>query len=570
VNIRVLFVLICLISCCRVSNAQFERETRAVWLATNFRLDWPPQTIDQSGQKDALIHILDDIKSKNLNTVYFQAESNGTVLFRSSFEPFSPYITGKIDDSTSYDPLHFAIEQAHKRGLEIHAWVNVFKCFNGTEINILKNPNHISQRKPEWVIEDLRDGQKSYWLDPGLPEVREYVSDVIEEMVERYDVDGVQLDYARYPGKNFEDDFSYRINGNGMNRDDWRRKNITDAVELINMKIKRIKPYVKLGAAPIGIYKNMKGIYGFEGFTDVYQDSRLWLSKGIIDYLAPQIYWGIDDNPRFDLLAREWAGGSAGRNIVLGIGAYKENVKADMERMIEYARAINVSGVAFYRYSNIKDYRFKSYPYKTYPAPMSWLDGINPDPPENLKCVKETSGKNIFILNWETINKRPVDDTTRYFALYSLPYRKSKSGPDQLFDLIPAGKKSITIEIEKPKRVNYYFMLKSVSKLWNESLESSNLIEIKFSELKSLAIADDFLSQPVLVKNNEGELRLLLYLTEKEKIEITGLKEHGSQLLISEYVPPGKNAISIDKDISSYKTLRVSLNNSRREYEIKF
>ena len=111
-------------------TAQTERETRAVWVATNFRLDWPPPTFDQEKQKQALIDIFDDIKSKNLNTVFFQAGINGTVLFKSSFDPYSPYITGEVDRGGAYDPLQFAIEQAHKRGLEIHAWINCIRCFS--------------------------------------------------------------------------------------------------------------------------------------------------------------------------------------------------------------------------------------------------------------------------------------------------------------------------------------------------------------------------------------------------------------------------------------------------------
>ncbi|MHB8906729.1 MAG: glycoside hydrolase family 10 protein, partial [Melioribacteraceae bacterium] len=353
--------------------SQTERETRAVWVATNFRLDWPPPTFDQQKQKQALIEILDNIKSKNLNTVYFQVASNGTVLFKSSFEPFSPYITGEVDGAASYDPLQFAVEQAHKRGLEIHAWVNVVKCFSGTESNILNNSNHISKRKPEWIVEDIRDGQKSLWLDPGLPEVREYISEMIAEMVENYDVDGVHLDYIRYPGKNFEDEFSYSVHGTGLSRDEYRRKNITDLVELISKKIKAVKHYIKLGVAPIGIYKNKNGTNGWEGYTEVYQDSRDWLKRGIIDYVAPQIYWGFNDNPRFGAVAKDWVENSYGRSVVLGIGAYKPSVKPDMDQMIQYARSINADGVSFFRYENIKDTEFNSFRYKTYPAVMAWL-----------------------------------------------------------------------------------------------------------------------------------------------------------------------------------------------------
>lgn len=549
--------------------SQTERETRAVWVATNFRLDWPPQTFDQEKQKRALIEILDNIKSKNLNTVYFQVGSNGTVLFKSSFEPFSPYITGEVDGAASYDPLQFAVEQAHKRGLEIHAWVNCVRCFSGTELNVLNNPDHISKRKPEWIVEDIRDGQKSLWLDPGLPEVREYISEMIAEMVENYDIDGVHLDYIRYPGKNFEDEFSYSVHGTGLSRDEYRRKNITDLVELISKKIKAVKHYIKLGVAPIGIYKNQKGTNGWEGYTEVYQDSREWLKRGIIDYVAPQIYWGFNDNPRFGAVAKDWVENSYGRSVVLGIGAYKPSVKPDMDQMIQYARSINADGVSFFRYENIKETEFNSFQYKTYPAVMAWLDGIYPEPPANLNYRKNESVQNLFSLSWDYQKMKSENDSIRYFALYNLPNSNSELLADYLFDVIPADKSSVTLAIDKPKRVNYYFTLKSVSKLWNESIESSNVIGIKFPQMITLAEVDDMLSKPVLIKEVNRKSIILLYSKEKEKIEITGVKEKANNILLSGNILPGKNVLLLVNDLFGYRSIKISFKSSHKEVELK-
>ena len=497
--------------------SQFERETRAVWLATNYRLDWPPQTYDQEKQKRALIDIFENLKSKNINTIFFQVASNGTVLFKSSYEPFSAYITGEINGKTNYDPLQFAVEQAHKRGLEIHAWVNIFRCSDDMENNTTQNPSHISQRKSEWVIEDLRDGHKNLWLDPGLPEVRDYISGWIEEMVKNYDIDGVHLDYTRYPGKNFADDFSYSVHGGGLSRDDWRRNNITSFIESLNSKIRAVKHYIKIGVAPIGIYKNQKGMTGWEGYTEVYQDSHDWLKKGLIDYLAPQTYWGIDENPRFDALAKDWVDNSSGRSIVLGIAAYKDNVKRDMERMINYSRAIKADGVAFYRYSNIKDYDFDSFSYKAYPAAMAWLDGVYPQPPIDLKVQKKDPNQNIFTLNWEINKEHRDNDSTRYYALYNLPNVNSELLQDYLFELIPADKSSISFVIDKPKRVNYYFTLKSVSKLWVESVEAANVVEIKFPELSSLTQSGSRFNKPVYLKGNVKNTSTLILNSEEKR-----------------------------------------------------
>jgi uncharacterized lipoprotein YddW (UPF0748 family) len=571
INSRILFLIMFAIMNVIANGikAQVERETRAVWVSSNFRLDWPPHTFDQEKQKQALVKIFDNIKAKNLNTVYFQVRSNGTVMFRSSFEALSPYITGKLGGTAAYDPLKFAIEEAHKHGLEIHAWVNTVRCFTGNEVNILNDPNHIAQRKPEWVIEDFRDRIRSYWLDPGLPEVREYISDLIEEMVENYDVDGVHLDFIRYPGKNFDDAFSYNIYGNGTSLDDWRRNNITSLVELINKKVKAKKPFVKVGAAPIGVFKNQKGMYGWEGFTEIYQDTREWLKRGLLDYVAPQIYWSLSDNTRFDLLAKDWVENSLGRHVVLGIGAYKENIKPEIEQMIRYSRSISAHGVAFFRYSNISEYSFENFHHKALPTLMKWIGGIYPEPPSNLSAAFVESEKNQVSFQWQ-VNQKQSRDSISYFALYSLPDPTAELLPDYLLDVIPANQTSFTLPIEKPDRVNYYFRINSISKLWNESIESSNVVEVKFEQFDSLIDSDLKQVKPVLIKNSSGGFNLLITSSKVENIELVGIIKNSSDRLLIKELFPGKNVISIDDDLTKYHLLKIRFIENKREVELKF
>ncbi len=357
---------------------QVKRETRAVWVSTNFRLDWPPHSYNSQVQKSKLEEILDLIKVKNLNTVYFQVRSNGTVLFKSSFEPFSPYFTGIVGVMPDYDPLKFAVEQAHKRGLELHAWVNVIRCFAGPESYILKNPEHLFVKHPNWIVKYIKNGEVSYWLNPGLPAVRKYLTNLLVELAEKYNLDGIQLDYFRYPGKSFNDSSSYNKYGNGFSLDKWRRKNLTDLLAEIYKKIKKVKPYLKIGVTPLGIYKNYNKLNGLEGFSDVFQDTRAWLRKKITDYLTPQIYWALGGNPDFKVLAKEWIKNSFGRNIVLGIAAYKPEVRSQIDSIIAFSRNIGASGIAFFRYSNIKNIRFRLFNKKVLPSPMSWLSQILP------------------------------------------------------------------------------------------------------------------------------------------------------------------------------------------------
>lgn len=549
-------------------SAQTQRETRAVWLTTNFRLDWPPARYDEEYQKNALVEIFDDIRKKNLNTVYFQVRFNSTVLFKSSFEPISFYITGKTGDTTAYDPLQFAIELAHKRGLEIHAWVNVTKCFDGTEKNLLENPNHIYQKHPDWIVKDTRDGATAYWLDPGLPAVKEYLVDLIYELAMDYDVDGIQYDYLRYPGKTFEDDFSYGVHGGGLSRDDWRRNNLTEIVKDLSDKIKADKPFLKIGAAPIGIYKNQVNARGLEGYYDAFQDSREWLKKGYIDYVVPQIYWDFDSNPRFDVVAKDWIENSFGRSVVLGIGAYKPEVYSEIDKMIGLSRLINSGGVSFFRYKNIKNYNFNLFANKAFPAEMAWLEGYKPNPPTNLNYEFITGKPGYLNLAWNLPAAGNSEDSIRYFSLYSLPFINSRATNEDLFEIISAERSSVNLGIKRPKRINYYFTLKSVTKLWNESPNFSNVITVTFPELSKLAGIDEVSMNPAMVKEEET-LKVLLFLPERELIKITVVEKDKVTNVVEKDAEAGKNVISIPGNVSAPASLLVKYEKSGKEIKLQ-
>lgn len=560
------FILLLIFSS-NILFAQF-RETRAVWLATNYRLDWPPTTFDAEKQKQSLIEIFDDLKSKNFNTVFFQVRANGVVLFNSSFEPLSPYINGEVDGDVSYDPLAFAIEQAHKHGLEIHAWLNMNLVFTGSEENIFNNPNHICQRKPEWIVEDFRDGQKSYWLDVGLPEVRNYLADLISELVENYDVDGINLDYIRYPGKNFDDDFSFQVHGKSLTRDEFRRNNITALVKEIYDKVKLIRNEVKVGASPIGVYRRLKGMNSWESYSELYQDSYRWLKDGIVDYLSPQIYWSMNENPKFDLLAKDWIENSSGRNIVLGIGAYKDNVKSQIEEMIKLSRQLETSGVAFFRYQNIKDVSFPSFSYKTLPAQMPWLDGKYPVQPIDLTLHKNVDDK-FFTLSWKLKNEQTANDSVEYFSIYNLQKSNSELNSENLFDVIPADKNYVTLAIEKPKKVNYYFAIKSVNKVWTESKEASNTVEIKIDKMKELLSFGDKIGKPVLYKSDLLGWFIILESNSTQQIEIFGGRKNVYSLLQTENASVGKNIFKTQNVLKDFDSIKIVFQNEKKEFELK-
>lgn len=562
-------VIFILFLCLGNIYAQIPRETRAVWLTTNFRLDWPPARYDEDLQKSALVDIFDDIKKKNFNTVYFQVRFNGTVLFKSSYEPMSFYITGKLGDSTAYDPLQYAIELAHKRGLELHAWVNIAKCYDGTEKNLFDNPKHICQIHPDWIVKDTRDGATAYWLDPGLPAVKEYLSNLLSELAMNYDIDGLHYDYLRYPGKSFDDDFSFGVHGGGLSKDEWRRNNLTEIVKTLSERIKEFKPNLKIGVAPIGIYKSLPNARGLEGYNDVYQDAREWLKLKYIDYVVPQIYWGLEGNPRFDIVAKDWNDNSYGRNVVLGIGAYKPDVYVNIDKMITFSRQIKAGGVAFFRYKNIKNFTFDLFPNKAFPASMAWLEGTRPNPPSNLNFDFVENKPGFVKLTWKLPETVESEDTLQYYSLYSIPSADVRPVSDDLFEIIGSDRNSVALGIKRPKKINYYFTLKSVTKLWNESTGSSNTITVKFPELYALASADEAYKNPMLIREKNELPKVLIYAPSNGEVKILSEKG-GSVKELTEYsVETGKNIFALKADLTGVSALVIKYAESGKEIRIE-
>jgi hypothetical protein len=196
---------------------------------------------------------------------------------------------------------------------------------------------------------------------------------------------------------------------------------------------------------------------------------------------------------------------------------------------------------------------------------MAWLDGIYPDSPHDLVCKKEN--ENIIRLDWD-IKKSPSNDSIRYYALYSLPHPNSELLPDYLLDIIPADKSSIDLSI-KPKQVNYYFTIKSVSKLWNESIESSNIAQIKFDELLSLADFQDMNAKPMLLKESKDNFKILLTSAINNTIIISGGTESKDQIIKSAEVSVGKNIININSDLNNYSKILIKYINSNKEYSLK-
>lgn len=311
------------------------REFRGAWVATVGNIDWPSRKgLSTADQKTELLAILDRAAELKLNVVVFQVRPACDALYASRIEPWSEFLTGTMGQPPQpfYDPLAFAVEEAHKRGLELHAWFNPYRARVGTAGPVAAS--HVSRTHPELV----RQCGRYAWLDPGEKGTQDYSLSVVMDVVNRYDVDGVHFDDYFYPyperdeaGKetDFPDEASWKRYGarRKLDRADWRRENVNSFIERVYKSIKAAKPWVKFGLSPFGIWRpgNPPQIKGFDAYSSLYADSRLWLTKGWCDYFAPQLYWAIDPpDQSFPVLLKWWAAqNSKGRWLAPGLDTTK-------------------------------------------------------------------------------------------------------------------------------------------------------------------------------------------------------------------------------------------------------
>lgn len=295
------------------------REFRAAWIASVSNIDWPSRPgLSSAEQQDELLAILDRAVALNLNALILQVRPAADALYASTIEPWSPYLTGTMGQPPEplYDPLAFAVAEAHRRGLELHAWFNPFRAKHATFQGEL-SANHLSQTHPYLV----RRYGRSLWLDPGDPDVHRQSLAVILDVVHRYDIDGVHIDDYFYPYQErdpasnalipFPDDSTYLRHGNGMPRDDWRRQNVDRFVAELFAGVRRVKPHVKVGISPFGIWRPgyPADVTGFDAYASIYADARKWLNNGWLDYFSPQLYWRSDSpGQSYSSLLAWWIG----------------------------------------------------------------------------------------------------------------------------------------------------------------------------------------------------------------------------------------------------------------------
>lgn len=406
-----------------------KREIRAMWLTTLSGLDWPqrPATTQKGTeqQKRELCNILDQLQAAGINTVMFQSRIRSTTAYPSAIEPWDGAFTGTPGKSPLYDPLQFALNECHKRGMEFHAWVVAFPICSTSDARKLGRRS-LPSRHPE-LCQRCND---KWMMDPGVPGTDKHIASICAEIVKKYDVDGIHLDYVRYPEKGipFSDKRTYRKYGKGQNLADWRRANVTRVVQAIHDSVKHIRPWVKISCSPVGKYADLKqqSSYGWNARDAVYQEAQSWLSKGLMDILFPMMYF---DGKHFYPFAVDWQDNSFGHHIVPGLGIYfldKRQKDWDLDvirRQMFFLRQIGTAGQAHFRSKfftdNVKglyDFSAKDFYHIPVLTPaMTWEDSIAPSTPE----VRISENKYTLEMTWEPSKDNNVDSMVRYNIYYT-------------------------------------------------------------------------------------------------------------------------------------------------------
>ena len=306
-----------------------KRQLRAVWVASVANIDWPTQTgLSVDAQKQQFINILDKVQQMHMNAVVVQVRPTADALYPSKLFPWSQWLTGVQGQDPGYDPLAFMVQEAHQRNIQFHAWFNPYRISLGTDLSKLA-PNNPAILHPDWVVSY---GGKLYF-NPGLPEVKQYITAGIMEVVNNYDIDGVHFDDYFYPypvaGQAFPDQATYQQYGSGFSTiGAWRRDNVNKLVQGLDEAIKQVKPYVQFGISPFGVWRNQSTDptgsatqAGVQDYDDLYADTRAWIKNHWIDYIVPQVYWNIGFQPAaYDVLVPWWAHEVAGTQVQLYIG----------------------------------------------------------------------------------------------------------------------------------------------------------------------------------------------------------------------------------------------------------
>ena len=473
-----------------------KREFRAAWMQT---VSGQFRGMPTEKMKQTLIDQLNSLQGAGINAIIFQVRPEADALYASNLEPWSRYLTGVQGQAPSpyWDPMQFMIDECHKRGMEFHAWINPYR----TKTN-LKNElaaNHLYNIHPEWFV---TYGTQLYF-DPALPDSRKHISMVVADIISRYDVDAIHMDDYFYPypiqGKDFPDDASFARYGSGFtNKGDWRRSNVNLLIKKIHETIREIKPWVKFGVSPFGIYRNESSdplgskTNGLQNYDDLYADVLLWAREGWIDYNIPQIYWEIG-HPRadYETLVKWWAKNTENRPLFIGQSVMNSVQKADpanpsinqLPRKMALQRAYQTIGgscqwpagavvenAGQYRDALIQEYH-------KYPALVPVFDFMDNEAPDKVRKVKSVWTADGYMLFWTAPKAKDEMDRAVQYVVYRFDNKEKAdlNDPSRIVAITRNNYYKLPYDNGKTK---YRYVVTALDRIHNESKSVSKKVKL--------------------------------------------------------------------------------------------
>lgn len=474
-----------------------KREMRAAWIATVANIDWPSQrNLSVKQQKAEMLQLLDSCASLNINTVIFQIRPTADALYTSTLEPWSHWLTGKQGQRPAnfYDPLQYLIEESHKRFIDVHVWLNPYRVTNSDNTDLLSRDHLFFKNRNIFV----KYGDK-YYFDPGYDETRQFLNRVVEDIVERYDVDAIHFDDYFYPYKvkdeEFPDQKSFLANPRGFapsQKNDWRRNNVNLIIAELQQAIKSIKPWVEFGISPFGVWRN-KSVdprgsdtqAGVQNYDDLYADILKWLNEGTIDYVVPQLYWELGKKVAdYRVLTKWWSENSYGKNLYIGLFATQlGNPQAaeawrkgnELARQLQHNELYsNIDGAAFFsakaflkNLQGINDTLRRNY-YR-YPAltPVNRnIKGEASAQPQNARIIKD--GQEAYLI-WDKVDEEG-GCKVMYYIVYAFKGKKTGDMNDPANIVVRTADNCVDLrELDKKFKGTYSFVVTAVNKFKYES-----------------------------------------------------------------------------------------------------
>ena len=473
-----------------------KREFRGAWIqAVNGQF----RGIPTEKLKQTLIDQLNSLQGAGINAIIFQVRPEADALYASQLEPWSRFLTGVQGQAPSpyWDPMQFMIDECHKRGMEFHAWINPYRV--KTSLKSELSPNHLYNIHPEWFV----TYNNQLFFDPALPESRRHICMVVADIVSRYDVDAIHMDDYFYPypakGMDFPDDASFARYGGGFtNRADWRRSNVNILIQKIHETIRGLKPWVKFGISPFGIYRNEKNdplgskTNGLQNYDDLYADVLLWARNGWVDYNIPQIYWQIGHPAAdYETLVKWWAKNTENRPLFIGQSVMNTIQNADpknpsmnqLPRKMALERAYQTIGgscqwpasavvenAGKYRDALVQEYH-------KYPALVPVFDFMDDKAPGKVRKVKKVWTEDGYMLFWTPPKAKDEMDRAVQYVVYRFG-GKEKVNIDDASHIVAVTRNNFYKLPYKDGKNKYRYVVTALDRLHNESKSVSKKVKL--------------------------------------------------------------------------------------------